>query len=118
MSILGKIFGTDKVISKGLGLIDKLWDSGEEKTAQKVELLKAYAPFKLAQRVIAFSFVGVYLPCFAWAVWMAYTPGWSSQPLTEVMEEFKIGYITLIIVTFYFGAGATEGVIKTLLKKK
>ena len=59
-ALLGKIFGSEKVIQSGIELIDSLHTSTTEeiaaKTKAKTDLLTAYAPFKLAQRVIAFSF--------------------------------------------------------------
>ena len=67
--ILGKIFGSGDVIKSSIDLIDSFHTSTEEevaaKTKAKVDTLNAYAPFKLAQRVIAFAFTFTYLVCFA-----------------------------------------------------
>jgi hypothetical protein len=65
LNIIGKMLGSDKVVAKGLDLIDDIWTSDSEreedkrlmveaKTKAKTDLLSAYAPFKLAQRWIAF----------------------------------------------------------------
>jgi hypothetical protein len=102
---LGKIFGSDKAISKGLDLIDDIWDSDGEKAEARVNLLKAYEPFKLAQRYIAFAFTGVFLLCFFLALGMNQFGFGDLVGLKEIMEEFKIGYIMLAIVSFYFGGG-------------
>lgn len=60
MSLLGKVFGSDPVINKGLNMIanagDALVFTDEEKSKQKVELLKAYEPFKLIQRFLVMLF--------------------------------------------------------------
>lgn len=63
--ILGKIFGSDKVIESGINLIDSLHTSTEEEVAAKAkaktDLLNAYAPFKLAQRYLALMFTAMFL---------------------------------------------------------
>ncbi len=70
--ILGRIFGSEKVIDKAGALIDEMFYTDEEeakdkqklidaKARQRIELMRAYAPFKLAQRFIAFGFVAVFL---------------------------------------------------------
>ena len=65
MGILGKIFGAEEVIKSGLDLIDDMHTSDEEEIAAKakakVDLLNAYAPFKLAQRYLAFMFTFMFL---------------------------------------------------------
>ena len=54
LAILGKILGSEKVISKGMDLIDDMVVTSEEeiaaKSKAKIDLMNAYAPFKLAQR--------------------------------------------------------------------
>lgn len=118
MSILGKILGSGDVITKGLSLIDDMHTSETEvieaKTKAKTDLLSSYAPFKVAQRYLAlifgFTFVGSYL--------MVLTLFFMERDITAVQEliaSFKIDWIMLTIVGFYFGGGAFEGV---LAKKK
>lgn len=118
MSILGKILGSGDVITKGLSLIDDLHTSETEvieaKTKAKTDLLSSYAPFKVAQRYLAlifgFTFVGSYL--------MVLTLFFMERDITAVQEliaSFKIDWIMLTIVGFYFGGGAFEGVMS---KKK
>lgn len=114
--LLGKIFGSEKVISSGIALIDSFHTSTEEeiaaKTKAKVEIMQAYAPFKLAQRVIAFSFTFVYLACFGLV--LAYTLTGQvadADKVKQVLEDFQIGWAMMIILGFYFGAGAAEGIL-------
>ena len=115
-ALLGKIFGSEKVISSGIALIDSFHTSTEEeiaaKTKAKVEIMQAYAPFKLAQRVIAFSFTFVYLACFGLV--LAYTLTGQvadADKVKQVLEDFQIGWAMMIILGFYFGAGAAEGIL-------
>jgi|TARA_R110002124_G_scaffold448_1_gene2190 VIT1/CCC1 family predicted Fe2+/Mn2+ transporter len=114
MGILSTILGSGDVISKGLGLIDSMHTSDTEmieaKTAAKTNLLSAYAPFKVAQRYLAlifgFTFVGSYL--------MVLTLFFLGRDVTQVqalITSFKIDWIMLSIVGFYFGGGAFEGVM-------
>jgi hypothetical protein len=117
LGVLGKIFGSETVISKSIDLIDSFHTSTEEQieaaTKSKVALLEAYAPFKLAQRVLAFSFTFVYLSCFALV--LGYTlmdQIADADKVKEVLEDFQIGYAMLIILAFYFGGGAAEGILQ------
>ena len=114
--LLSKIFCSEKVISSGIDLIDSFHTSTEEeiaaKTKAKVEIMQAYAPFKLAQRVIAFSFTFVYLACFGLV--LAYTLTGQvadADKVKQVLEDFQIGWAMMIILGFYFGAGAAEGIL-------
>ena len=102
------------MISKGLGLIDDMHTSKEEeiaaKTKAKTDLLASYAPFKVAQRYLALifgvTFVGSYL--------MVLTLFFLEKDIAQVQElitAFKIDWIMLTIVGFYFGGGAFEGVM-------
>lgn len=115
--LLGKIFGSERVIQSGIELIDSFHTSTEEaieaKTKSKVALLEAYAPFKLAQRVIAFSFTFIYLSCFALVLGFTLTDQVAdAEKVKQVLEDFQIGYAMLIILAFYFGGGAAEGILQ------
>ena len=117
LGILGKIFGSEAVISKSIDLIDSFHTSTEEQieaaTKSKVALLEAYAPFKLAQRVLAFSFTFVYLSCFALVLgYTLFDQVADAEKVKQVLEDFQIGYAMLIILAFYFGGGAAEGILQ------
>ncbi len=120
MGILAAILGNSDVISKGLDLIDGMHTSETEaieaKTKAKTDLLSSYAPFKVAQRYLAlifgFTFVGSYL-----MVLVLFFLERSIGPVQDLIEAFKIDWIMLTIVGFYFGGGAFEGVMNSKDKK-
>ncbi len=120
MSILATLLGSGDVISKGLGLIDSMHTSKTEeieaKTKAKTDLLSAYAPFKVAQRYLAlifgFTFVSSYL-----MVLTLFFLGRDITQVQEIISSFKIDWIQLTIVGFYFGGGAFEGVLAQKGKK-
>jgi hypothetical protein len=114
MGILSTILGSGDVLSKGLDLIDGMHTSETEaieaKTKAKTDLLSSYAPFKVAQRYLAlifgFTFVSSYL-----MVLVLFFMEKDIAPVQELIAAFKIDWIMLTIVGFYFGGGAFEGVI-------
>tara|TARA_R110000772_G_scaffold167466_1_gene279181 strand:- start:160 stop:522 length:363 start_codon:yes stop_codon:yes gene_type:complete len=120
MGILNTILGSGDVITKGLGLIDSLHTSDTElieaKTKAKTDLLTSYAPFKVAQRYLAlifgFTFVGSYL-----MVLVLFFMGRDIAAIQEIISAFKIDWIMLTIVGFYFGGGAFEGIANKKNKK-
>jgi hypothetical protein len=121
--ILGKIFGSGDVIKSGINLIDSFHTSTEEeiaaKTKAKVDIMNAYAPFKLAQRIIAFSFTFTYLSCFAMV--LAFTlmdRVADAGKVQSVLEDFQIGLAMIVILGFYFGAGAAEGFMEKRKAKR
>ena len=113
--IIASILGSDKVISKGLELIDDAFETDEErresKTRAKIELMKAYAPFKIAQRYLALMFTVVYL--FTYILAMVYTlQGTDTSHIMLVVEQFSIDWVMMTIVLFYFGGGLTESIYR------
>ena len=125
MGFLSKILGSGDVIEKGFDLIDKMHTSDAEeiaadtdskvrlieaKTKAKSDLMKAYAPFKIAQRylalIFAFNFfIGFWVSVYLWAV------GKDLAGFIELMSTFQIGWAMTTIVIFYFGGGFVEGAI-------
>lgn len=109
------ILGGSKIVEKGLDLIDKKFPSDaqmiEAQTKAKTDLLSSYAPFKIAQRYLAllfgFTFVASYI--------MVLVMYFFDKPVGEVLgilQGFKIDWIMLTIIAFYFGGGAFEGVMQ------
>ena len=76
--------------------------------------MTSYAPFKVAQRYLAlifgFTFVASYL-----MVLVLFFLNKDITAIQDLITAFKIDWIMLTIVGFYFGGGAFEGVIN---KKK
>ena len=114
MSILSTILGNGDVITKGLNLIDDLHTSEEErvsiKTDRQISLLNSYQPFKIAQRLLALIF-SITFVCSYIMVLVLY---FLDKPISEVqviIETFKIDYIMLLIIGFYFGGGFAEGLM-------
>jgi len=111
-----KMFGSGDVVKKGLDLIDDIHTSTEEevvaKSQAKQDLLKAYAPFKLAQRYLALMFTFTFLTCFAITLGMTLAGRGDIEGVKDILSEFWIGEIMLIIVGFYFGGGLAESVRK------
>jgi hypothetical protein len=58
--MFGNLFGTKEVIDGGISLIDNAFYTDQEKANMKIKLLKAYEPFKIAQRYLAFMFTGAF----------------------------------------------------------
>ena len=114
MSIFQKLLGSGDIVSKGMDLIDSFHTSETEaieaKTKAKTDLLASYAPFKVAQRYLAlifgFTFVGSYIMVLA-----LFFLGKDIAEVQEIINAFKIDWIMLTIVGFYFGGGAFEGVM-------
>jgi hypothetical protein len=114
MGIFGKILGSDAIITRGLDLIDDCFETDaekrESKTSTKIDLLNAYAPFKVAQRYLALSFGAMYLLSFLLVLAMTLVGIGETSAVFEVLEQFKISWIMLTIVGFYFGGGLVESV--------
>lgn len=121
MSIFQKLLGSGDIVNKGIELIDSFHTSETEaieaKTKAKTDLLESYAPFKVAQRYLAlifgFTFVASYV-----LVLVLFFLGRDIAEVQEIINAFKIDWIMLTIVGFYFGGGAFEGVIERGIGKK
>ena len=68
LAVLGKILGSGDVVKQGMKLIDDMHTSTEEEIAAKskarIDLMNAYAPFKLAQRYLALMFGFTFLASY------------------------------------------------------
>ena len=114
IGIIGKILGSDKIISQGMSLIDSMHVSETEaieaKTMAKVELMKSYAPFKLAQRYLALMFGFTFILSFFLVLIMTILGVGNTFVITTVLSDFYIGEIMLLIIGFYFGGGLAESI--------
>ena len=116
-SAIKSLFSSDNVvenISKG---VDKTFFTSEEKADHFQTLLKLYEPFRVAQRFLALIFSIPY--AIAWFVTFIVS---FFQDVTKQAELLispdGIAPIVLMIVVFYFGGGAVEGVIRRFTDKK
>ena len=114
MGVLSTILGSGDVISKGLNLIDDMHTSKEEeivaKTKAKTDLLASYAPFKVAQRYLALIFGLTFVASYVMVLALFFLEKAVAQ-VQEIISAFKIDWIMLTIVGFYFGGGAFEGIL-------
>ena len=120
MGILSTIFGSGDVIAKGIDLIDDLHTSDvemiEAKTKAKMDLMQAYAPFKIAQRYIAVMFGGTYISTYLLVISMTFM-GQDVAQIKDILKEFQIDWIMLTIVAFYFGGGLADSVLRPKPKR-
>ena len=114
LAALGKILGSGDVISQGMKLIDDMHTSDEEaiaaKSKAKIDLMSAYAPFKIAQRYLALMFGATFLGSYMLVLGMTITGRGDPDAVTKVMDQFTINYAMLIILGFYFGGGVVESI--------
>ena len=117
MNPFARLFGTQKVIDAGISGIDKAFYTAEEKAENKLKaapwkiaLLKAYEPFKVAQRLLAVIFSVPYVS--AWCI----TFGMACFKLdVSGQVELLTGDISKIVWTiigFYFLGGFAESIGK------
>jgi hypothetical protein len=115
MGILSTIFGSGDVITKGMDLIDSFHTSDTEmveaKTKAKTDLMRAYAPFKIAQRYLALMFGGTYITTYILVIGMVFMDK-DVTAVKGILSEFQIDWIMLSIVMFYFGGGLADSVMK------
>ena len=119
MGILSSLFGSSKVIDAGIDGIDAMVFTDEEKSSAKMKFLKLYEPFKLAQRYIAMTFCPAYV--FMWIITALlevsniFLVAFSDKELNiDVMYKLLSGdmaMMVILILGFYFGGGAAEGVV-------
>ncbi|WP_321469705.1 hypothetical protein [Halarcobacter sp.] len=118
------IFGNSNVIKRGFDLIDEVWTSDEEKAENeaklietkakaKIDLIAAYAPFKIAQRYLALMFTLVFLFIMINGV-LGSLYGWidmkNVQEARVFADKMWLGEIMISIVSFYFGGGFIESI--------
>lgn len=116
MSFFGRLFGSNKAIESGFDLVDKAFHTSEEKaedalkaTNAKINLLRAYEAFKLAQRMLALCYSLPYVT--AWTVTFFASFWLDVDKQMGMLMESDIAFANIIILSFYFGGGAIEGVI-------
>ena len=113
MGFFSKIFGSDKIIDAGVSGIDAMIFTDEEKSNAKMQFLKLYEPYKLAQRYLAL----IYSIPYALA-WLTTFIASFFIDVALQMELLKgdAFYINILILSFYFGGGAAEGIVEKFKK--
>lgn len=128
MSFFGRLFGSDNTINKAVdGVyngVDKSFFTQEEKASYFLNLLKAYEPFKLAQRflalVVAVPYVLTWLMSAGMLVVSGFVePGYGQQVADAAralgtLNNETLGVPVSLVLAFYFGGGAVEGVVARL----
>jgi len=124
MGIISKILGINGIVEKGMDFIDDIHYSDSEeaedkramvkaKAENKIKLMEAYAPFKLAQRYIALMFVGVFIFILLNGV-LGALYGSIDKENVEMAKNFAnemwLGEIVIAIITFYFGGGLASSI--------
>ncbi len=126
LSIIKSVFGMGDVVKGGMKMLDDAFYTDSEKaedkqimsqlkTKNKIDLMKAYAPFKLAQRVLAFMFCGVFVFILLNGVLGALygiVEMENVKAAKEFANEMWLGEIVVMIVGFYFGGGLAESIKK------
>lgn len=116
------IFGGSDVVKGGMNLIDEAFYTDSEKAEDKkelikfkahhrIELMRAYAPFKLAQRYLAFGYTFIFLFILFNGVLgslYGFVPMANVENARNFADKMYLGEIILIIVSFYFGGGLIE----------
>lgn len=115
MGVLGKIFGSDKAIDKIGDGIDAVIFTPEERSRYFLEWLKGIHPYRLAQRVLAFTVFYAYVGVFVYSIVMlsigiasdndALMSG--AKTIFE-MNNDTLGTAFVMIGAFYFGGGMLE----------
>ena len=116
LKLLGKLFGSEKIVDAGIAAGDAAFFTKEEKSEWTLRLLKAYEPFKLAQRFLALIFCIPYaLLATAMILSTLFFDADIQTPLRLLNDTFA-GPCS-IIVAFYFGGGLLEGTINAYHNK-
>ncbi len=108
MGFFSRLFGSDKIIDTGLNGIAAMIFTDEEKSNAKMQFLKLYEPYKLAQRYLALIYSIPY--ALAWLVTFIASFFIDVALQIELLKGDAF-YINIVILSFYFGGGAAEGIV-------
>ena len=120
--ILGKIFSPKKLGDSIVSGIDKAILTNEEKLDYMQKMLVLYEPYKIAQRILAIMFSGVFLLihfCTAITHFILVVRGLNADDVIDLYKYNNdgLGTIVLMVISFYFAGGVLEGTVKGLRKK-
>jgi len=120
--IFKSIFGGGDVIKKGAELLDNAFYTDQEKAKDeqklielkakaKVDLLNAYHPFKVTQRILAIAFSFTFLFIVINGILGALYGIVDMDRVKEALkfaDSVNLGDIVMMIVVFYFAGGTIE----------
>ncbi len=110
LDIVGKIFGSGDVVSKGLDLADAAFYTNQEKADWRLRLLKAYEPFKLGQRLLAMIIGIPYVLFFVVTGCASFFVNVDTQ--MALLTDSRMAWAFVLVNGFYFGGGAVEGIVR------
>ncbi|EDP57961.1 hypothetical protein [Vibrio sp. AND4] len=112
MWLFDNLFGSSEMVSKGISLIDDSFYTDEEKAVQKKQILKAYEPYKIAQRLLAIMFCFTFLTILTLLIVMSFFVDITTQinAIEKIMTSSLVSPVMLIL-GFYFAGGMIEGTI-------
>lgn len=126
MNIFARLFGSDKVINAGIKAADSIFFTDQEKASWKINLLKAYEPFKIAQRWLAIILSAPFVTLHTVAGIQILVAGWLNSSLGKSAHEAALsamewnnetlGLPVAIVLGFYFSGGAIESFAKVIKK--
>ncbi len=124
-SVFKSLFGGINTIRERTELVDSFHNSDnvmvEARVKAKINVLNDYTPFKIAQRYLSLIFSFIYLLSYSLllAVRIIFPEDVTLYlAIREIIDVFKIDWIMLTIVSFYFGGGVLEGVLSNINGKK
>lgn len=101
------LFSNKNVIDNVMSGMDKAWFTNEERAEMQLKFLKAYEPYRLAQRLIALMVTGVWLFSYL-AVGVLYATGLEvAEKLMGYVNE-NMSYPVLMIFGWYFGGAVIQ----------
>lgn len=123
MGIFGTLFNSGETLGK---VTDAVIDTGDamfltkeeeiqyniKKQAQKMEWMKLYEPFKIAQRYLALIVSIPYV--LGWFITFIVSFFISIETQLELLKG-DIGMAFILIVGFYFAGGMAEGVVSKFI---
>ena len=127
MGILGKIFGTKEAIDTVKDGVDAVFFTPEERAKHLIDLLKAYEPFKLIQRILASMVTCVYLGIWVisaiiYICSLFFDPCETQCNYTQFLQASKdlaqmnndtLGLPFATIMALYFGGGMLNGALRS-----
>lgn len=108
---VGKIFGTESAVNRTFNIIEKAGDKAvftrEEKADMHLLFLKAYEPFKVAQRLLAVMFGSAFIFWGSVGLFMKAVGASDADVILEGTVELY-GVPVSLILGFYFAGGMLE----------